>query len=129
MQENILDFIEKIGKSDSQICSILNWNRNKITDIKRGKSKFTIEDIERLSENFHTSADYILSKKNNETTFNNSVNNNKHSTITIQNGSTHTRELTEIENELLTICSSLDTRSKNKLLSLAYELQNNKQEN
>jgi len=50
MQENILKFIENTGKIDGQICSLLGWNRNKITDIRRGKSKFTIEDIKKFQK-------------------------------------------------------------------------------
>lgn len=128
MQENILKFIENTGKTDGQICSLLGWNRNKITDIRRGKSKFTIEDIKKISESFQTSTDFILTGKQSETTYNNNVNNNKHSTITIQNGSTHTRELTELESELMKITSEFPTKEKIKLVDYAYQLTDKKGE-
>lgn len=44
-----------------------------------------------------------------------------HNTVTLSN-ETHTRELSEIEAELLRICEKLDTRKKTMLLSTAYKL-------
>lgn len=45
-----------------------------------------------------------------------------HNTVTLTNGGTHTRELSEIETELLKICEKLDTRKKALLLAKAYEI-------
>ncbi len=48
-----------------------------------------------------------------------------HNTVTLTNGGTHTRELSEIETEILKICEKLDTRKKAALLEAAYRLLDN----
>ncbi|MBQ4443780.1 MAG: helix-turn-helix transcriptional regulator [Clostridia bacterium] len=53
---------------------------------------------------------------------NNIVQGINHSTVTITNDSSHTRELSEIEAELLRVCEKLDTRKKAELLAKAYSL-------
>ena len=56
---------------------------------------------------------------------NNIVQGVNHSTVTISNGESHTRELSEIETELLKVCERLDMRKKTELLAKAYELLDN----
>ena len=50
-----------------------------------------------------------------------------HNTVTLSNGETHTRELSEIETELLKVCEKLDTRKKALLLAKAYEILENQE--
>lgn len=86
--------------------------------------------LKKVADFFNVTMDHLLTGESSENsqTFANSFNNNKHSTITIQNGSTHTRELTELESELMKITSELPTKEKIKLVDYAYQLTDKKGE-
>jgi transcriptional regulator with XRE-family HTH domain len=47
-------------------------------------------------------------------------------TVTFSNGTTHTRELSEIEAELLQLCEKMTVQQKNELLNFAYSVFANK---
>lgn len=95
-----------------------------VQDWKKGKSKPTVNQVILLSKFFNVTTDYILLGTLSDSQHNilNAFNNNNHSTITITNGETKTRQLTEIEAEIIKIASNLNTRARTKLLSYAYEL-------
>ncbi|MEG1551050.1 MAG: helix-turn-helix domain-containing protein [Oscillospiraceae bacterium] len=126
MIEKILELMRENGYSATDLCKKLGLSTSAVYDWKSGKAKPTVSHIKAISELFKVSADYLLFDdigiETKSQTVANSFNNNKHSTITIQNGSTHTRELTELESELMKITSELPTKEKIKLVDYAYQL-------
>ncbi|HBZ0316939.1 TPA: hypothetical protein MJF83_003370 [Clostridioides difficile] len=104
--QNILDFLTLENKlSDKEIISLLGWkNRGKVTDIRRGKSNFTIDDVLIISEKFHVSVDYILKGKERSTDI-----------LKISNS-------TDNEQEILSLLHKFDERNQIKFISKVEDL-------
>ncbi|HFL2424867.1 TPA: hypothetical protein ACG3KG_000997 [Clostridioides difficile] len=104
--QNILDFLTLENKlSDKEIISLLGWkNRGKVTDIRRGKSNFTIDDVLIISEKFHVSVDYILKGKEPSTDI-----------LKISNS-------TDNEQEILSLLHKFDERNQIKFISKVEDL-------
>ena len=56
----ILETAKSSGVSNQDICRLLESNKNKVDDWKRGMSKPTAEEIAKIADYFSISADYLL---------------------------------------------------------------------
>ena len=122
--------MEQHKVSATALSKQLGYSTSIVQDWKKGKSRPTVAQIIALSQYFDVTTDYILLGKLPEESKNNilnAFNNNNHSTITINGDGS--RQLTEIEAELIRITSLLDTRRKTQLLNSAYKLESERNEN
>jgi len=134
MVDRILDLMQKKGVNTTELAKKLGLSPSAVTDWKKGKSKPTSTQVIVMAEFFSVTTDYILLGKNTPQENNEIKNNfitgniangdNNHATVTITNGEKHTRELSEIESELLKISNNLNTKNKTSLLTYAYKLEN-----
>ena len=70
------------------------------------------------------SMDFLVNGEGNKSYNNNIMYNGNIHSITISNGDRNSqRELTEIEYEIMKVCSRLSTKKKNALLSEAYRIE------
>ena len=123
MLERILKLMEEHKLTASAMARELGFSTSIVQDWKKGKSKPTVAQVIALSKFFNVTTDYILlGKASEQQNILNAFNNNSHSTITVTNGATKSRQLTEIEAEIIKVASGLSTKAKTKLLTLAYEL-------
>lgn len=124
MVERILKLMADNRVTATALSKELGSSPSIVQDWKKGKSKPTVNQVILLSKFFNVTTDYILlgTVNNSQSNILNAFNNNSHSTITVTNGETKTRQLTEIEAEIIKIASNLNTRARTKLLSYAYEL-------
>ena len=128
MIDRILDLMQKNNINATELARLLGLSPSAVTDWKKEKSKPTTTHVIKLSEIFKVTTDFILLGKNTNNfiqTGDIATGDNNHAavTLTIANGSTHTRELSEIESELLKVANALNTKNKNRLLTHAYELE------
>ncbi len=84
-------------------------------------------NVKKIADYFGVGVDYFSEESQpiNITSGSNSpvtITSGHHNTVTLTNGGVHTRELSEIEAELLRVCEKLETRKKALLLARAYEL-------
>lgn len=124
--EKLKFLCDQKGISVTQLTNDLGCSQSNVTRWKAGASPRP-GMVRAVADYFGVDVSYFASG----TTIgngNNIVQGINHSTITISNGETHTRELSEIETELLKICENLDTRKKAALLAKAYELLENKED-
>lgn len=125
MQAKILNFISNQSIPAYELCDALNWNRNKISDVKKGRSRFSVDDVFELAQYFHCSIDDMLGNNPSKEvvgSFNN-VNNNNNSNILIGTKKEDTVCLLgDIEKEILSICSKLNMKTKTKLLMTCYNM-------
>ena len=123
MLERILKLMEEHKLTASAMARELGFSTSIVQDWKKGKSKPTVAQVIALSKFFNVTTDYILlGKASEQQNILNAFNNNSHSTITVTNSATKSRQLTEIEAEIIKVASGLSTKAKTKLLTLAYEL-------
>lgn len=133
MLERILKLMEDNHITATALSKELGASTSVVQDWKKGKSRPTVNQVIALSNFFNVTTDYILLGKTNadESISNifNAFNNNNHTTITVANGETKSRQLTEIEAEIIKVASNLSTRSRTKLLTIAYQLEAEDQNN
>jgi len=131
MLERILKLMEDNHITATALSKAIGSSTSIVQDWKKGKSKPTVNQVIALSSFFNVTTDYILLGKEPESHNNilNAFNNNNYSTITISNGDTESRQLTEIEAEIISVATKLSTRSRTKLLTYAYGLENEDQNN
>ena len=131
MLERILKLMEDKHITAPALSKAIGSSTSIVQDWKKGKSKPTVNQVIALSSFFNVTTDYILLGKEPESHNNilNAFNNNNYSTITISNGDTESRQLTEIEAEIISVATKLSTRSRTKLLTYAYGLENEDQNN
>lgn len=113
--EKVKALCDKNGVSITELAKKLGLSQSNVTTWKAGASPRP-KNIKAVSDYFGVPTEYF----SNDTINTNIVQNNNHSTVTISNGTTETRQLTEIEAELLRLCGAMDTKQKNELLNIAY---------
>ena len=120
-----MTFYEKVnalclerGTSITAVATALGYSQSAPTTWKNSKGLPRANTIKKLSEYFGVPVSYFT---DGSTTIhdNHGVIGDTHAPVTIHNGS---ESLGEMEKELLSICSKLDTKRKNALLAKAYEL-------
>lgn len=125
MQTKILNFINSQSIPAYELCDALKWNRNKISDVKKGRSRFSVDDVFELAQFFNCSIDDMLGNKPTSEIVGsfNKVTNNSNSNILIgTKKEDNVCLLGDIEKEILTICSKLDMKTKTKLLMTCYNM-------
>lgn len=113
--EKLKILCEKYGISVTALTQKLKIGQSNVTRWKAGTVPHP-KNIKAICDFFSVPTEYFSS----DTINTNIVQNNNHSTVTISNGTTETRQLTEIEAELLRLCGAMDTKQKNELLNIAY---------
>lgn len=118
-------FEQQKSKKQADLARVLGVRQNTITNWKQNKSNPNSEHLEKIADFFGVSVDYLVTGREpsaasliNQGIIGDSC---THNTITI-NGDAP-RQLSEIESELLSVCSNLDTRRKTELLTYAYKLE------
>ncbi|MDR0676597.1 MAG: helix-turn-helix domain-containing protein [Elusimicrobiota bacterium] len=124
-------FRNKNGLMQIDITDKLKVSKTVLSDWEVGRSLISIINLFKVCEILGITIFDILDfskelKMDNKQNVKQNISHNSHSHIsahlTIENGEKRTRELTEMEIELLKNWKELDMRSKNKLLTNLYEL-------
>ena len=123
MVDRISQLLKEKDMTAKSLCAALGLSASAVTDWKNGKSSPTTKQVVAMAELFGVSTDFLLTgRRTTPMSINQGIfgDQNSHNTITINGDAPRT--LSEIESELMRICSELDTRKKNALLAFAYEL-------
>ena len=109
--------------SQQELAKALNFAQSTICMWESGRREPDFKTMQVLASFFGISVDELAGTVPGSIRVENQINGNgNQSTITLYNGSVHTRELSEIEIDLMKVCEKLSTRKKALLLSRAYEL-------
>lgn len=124
ISERVFTLLEAQNKKQADLARALGVRQNTVTNWKKANYNPDAGHIEAIAAFLGVSIDYLVTGREPATAFLNQGiigDSCTHNTITI-NGNAP-RELSEIESELLRICSNLDTRRKTELLTYAYKLE------
>ena len=113
MIERILDLLEERGITAYKLTTDLGLGNGVVTQWKQGKQKPGTDAIIKIAKYFGVSTDYLLTGEDTET-----PNNNELSDM-----------LSDDVKEILRIAKALDLKRRHKLLSLAFELEENSNPN
>ncbi len=116
--ERVKFLCDERGISMTKMTSDLGCSQSNVTRWKAGAAPRP-KIIRAVADYFGVDVSYFTESSIQSSNIVQGIN---HSTVTITNGGTKTRELSEIETELLKICEKLDTRKKALLLAKAYEI-------
>lgn len=116
--------------SRKKMCADLEIPYSTITSFYQSRSgNMTLSTIRKIADYLDCSMDYLVNGEGKTSYNNNIMYNGSIQSITISNGDKNTRrELTEIEYEIMKVCSRLSTKKKNRLLSMAYDIESSKEE-
>lgn len=111
--------------TQKQVFTAIHLSQRNYQALEYGEIRPSYETLLKLCDYFHVSADYLLGisdNQQNQSNISNStvVSNNHLSHINIKNE----QELTSHAKELMNIYENLDSRNQIKLLSYAFELEN-----
>ena len=123
ISERIFELLDKQGKRQADLVRVCNVRPNTVSDWKAKRRNPDVSLLGNIADFFGVSVDYLVTGKEPPApAFNQSIvgSQNSHNTITI-NGNAP-RELSEIEAEVLRICSGLDTIKKAELLVAARDI-------
>jgi transcriptional regulator with XRE-family HTH domain len=122
ISERIFELLEQQGKRQAALADFIGVRKNTISEWKAKKTSPSSDLLIKIAEFFDVSLDYLLAGKEAPVSIRQGIfgDRNAHNSITINGDAPRT--LSEIESELMRICSELDTRKKNALLAFAYEL-------
>ena len=117
--------LKELGANRKKMCSDLSIPYSTLTSFYQNHSgNMTLSTIKKIADYLGCSMDYLVNGEGNKSYNNNIMYNGNIHSITISNGDNATkRELTEIEYEIMKVCSRLSTKQKNQLLSIAYNLE------
>jgi len=124
ISERIFSLLEQQNKKQGDLAKQIGVRPATISDWKAKRTSPASDLLEAIAAFFGVSIDYLVTGREPQQPivaqgiFGNE---NNHNTVTI--GSAAARELSELETELLRICSELDIKRKTALLSYAYELE------
>lgn len=126
ISERIFYLLEKQNKKQADLVRVLDVRPNTVSDWKAKRRNPDVVHLEKIAEFFGVSVDYLVTGREPAAVVNQGIigDRNRNNTITI-NGDAP-RVVSEFEMELIRVCSSLDIRKKNALLSYAYELEEGK---
>lgn len=119
-------FDKNKNKKQADLARVLGVRQNTITNWKQGKSNPPAEHLELIADFFGVSIEYLVSGKDPcpRSVINHGVYDCKNNYLTVTfNGVSSERELSELETEILRVCSQLDVKRKNALLTYAYKLE------
>lgn len=117
--------LRELDASRKKMCQDLSIPYSTLTSFYQNRSgNMTLSTIKKIADYLGCSMDYLVNGEGNKSYNNNIMYNGNIHSITISNGdSSSKRELTEIEYEIMKVCSRLSTKKKNALLSVAYKIE------
>lgn len=117
--------LRELDASRKKMCQDLSIPYSTLTSFYQNRSgNMTLSTIKKIADYLGCSMDYLVNGEGNKSCNNNIMYNGNIHSITISNGdSSSKRELTEIEYEIMKVCSRLSTKKKNALLSAAYKIE------
>lgn len=124
--KKVSDLCNQNGIAMTTLAVNLGLSKSVVTNWKKTDSTPRPSTVKKIADYFGVGVDYF-SDENSVNVVNGAsapvaITSGHHNTVTLSNGETHTRELSEIETELLKVCEKLDTRKKALLLAKAYEI-------
>lgn len=113
-----------------KMCKDLSIPYSTLTSFYQSRSgNITLPTIKKIADYLDCSMDYLVNGEGGVSYNNNIMYNGNIHSITISNGDKASRrELTEIEYEIMKICSRMTTKQKNALLFEAYKIENENKE-
>lgn len=121
--EKVKDLCDQMGISVTEFAKRIGVSQSNVTSWKSGASPRS-KTLKQASDFFGVSTSYFLLDEKAEIQTvqdNHGIIGNTHAPVTI-NGAEVPGAIGEIEREILSICSKLDTKRKAALLARAYEL-------
>lgn len=117
--------LRELDASRKKMCQDLSIPYSTLTSFYQNRSgNMTLSTIKKIADYLGCSMDYLVNGEGNKSYNNNIMYNGNIHSITISNGDNCSRrELTEIEYEIMKVCSRLSTKKKNALLSAAYKIE------
>ena len=117
--------LRELDASRKKMCQDLSIPYSTLTSFYQNRSgNMTLSTIKKIADYLGCSMDYLVNGEGNKSYNNNIMYNGNIHSITISNGdSSSKRELTEIEYDIMKVCSRLSTKKKNALLSAAYKIE------
>lgn len=124
--KKVSDLCNQNGIAMTTLAVSLGLSKSVVTNWKKTDATPRPSTVKKIADYFGVGVDYF-SDENSVNVVNGAsapvaITSGHHNTVTLSNGETHTRELSEIETELLKVCEKLDTRKKALLLAKAYEI-------
>jgi len=129
ISENIRKFRRSHSLTQQQLAKMMNVSNGTIAMWETGKRVPDVASLVALAGIFETTVDTLIDMQtnmvgnSNRAYSNNIMYNGDIQSITISNGDKSTRELSEIECEIMNICQKLTTKQKMQLLSEAYRIE------
>jgi transcriptional regulator with XRE-family HTH domain len=119
--------------TQQELANKLNVSLSSIGNWESGDRTPPLDKMIFIAKFFNVSLDYLTNSEvevngNSNIVINQNQSHNPVATVTVKNGETKTRELSEIELELLKVCERFDVKEKTHILNTAYELEKNKRE-
>lgn len=129
--KKVSDLCNQNGIAMTTLAVNLGLSKSVVTNWKKTDATPRPSTVKKIADYFGVGVDYF-SDENSVNVVNGAnapvaITSGHHNTVTLSNGETHTRELSEIEAELLKVCEKLDTRKKALLLAKAYEILENQE--
>lgn len=121
-----IDFrLKEMNATRKKMCTDLKIPYSTLTSFYQSRSgNMTLSTIKKIADYLDCSMDFLVNGEGNKSYNNNIMYNGNIHSITISNGDRNSqRELTEIEYEIMKVCSRLSTKKKNALLSEAYRIE------
>ncbi len=126
LYNRITRLLKEKNLSRRDLSSGTGISYNTLTALYQRQSDMSGSMLKQIADFFSVTVEFLLTGNDRPPcAISNSIvgDNNPHATITVTNGETHTRDLTEIETELLRICAKLDIKKKVELLTFASNLE------
>lgn len=123
VSERIFNLMEKRGKRQSDLAKLLHVRPTTVSEWKNGHREPSAVHYEKLAEYFGVSLDYLITGKEPRDAPIQQIigNSNSHNFITITGDASV--NVDEWERELLKVCAGFDIRRKTALLTYAYNLE------
>lgn len=129
ISENIRKFRRSHSLTQQQLAKMMNVSNGTIAMWETGKRVPDVASLVALAGIFETTVDTLIDMQTNMVGSSNRAYNNNImyngdiQSITISNDEKSTRELSEIECEIMNICQKLTTKQKMQLLNEAYRIE------
>lgn len=125
ISERIFDLLQKQQRKQADLVRAVGLRPNTVSDWKAKRRNPDVTHLASIADFFGVSIDYLCTGRETSTTptVNQGIfgDRNQNNTVTIKGDGVV--EISEVEEELLKICSKLDMRRKNSLLTYAYNLE------
>jgi transcriptional regulator with XRE-family HTH domain len=129
ISERIFDVLKRSGKKQADLAKHVGVRSNTVSDWKNKGINPSADLIPKIAEFLGVSCDYLLTGKEHPGISASNIHNsavvqgNHATTLIVKNGKEEGRELSDQEVELLRIFNLLDVKRQTALLSYAYKLE------